>query len=175
MLMTGLRFVAWNPGGARLCGRRRRGVARLCAAAAMSTAMSMSVSAAEVQVSATQQLGFGSFTAGSGTVSVTPSGARTTTGNVVALSADPGQAAQFLVSGDPSMTYAITLPVDGTVTLSNGATDMPVNGFVSDPASSGVLPGSGSQVLSVGATLHVATDQPTGSYSGSFSVTVNYN
>ena len=106
---------------------------------------------------------------------MTPSGARTTSGNVVTLSADPGQAAQFLVSGDPSTTYAITLPVDGTVVLSNGAIDMPVSGFVSDPAANGVLPGSGSQLLSVGATLHVAAGQPAGSYSGSFSVTVNYN
>lgn len=131
--------------------------------------------AAEVGLVNTQPLAFGSFTVGSGSVSISPSGARTASGEVVGLSADPGHAAQFTVDGDPAMTYAISLPADGTVTLSNGTSSMPVNGFTSDPAGSGVLSGSGSQVLSVGATLEVTASQPPGSYSGGFTVTVNYN
>lgn len=146
----------------------------LCSLIAMAGAGASAVQA-QVAVESTQPLGFGSFAAGNGSVSISPTGVRTSTGEVVALSAHPGQPAQFVVTGDPSMTYAITLPADGTVALSNGTTNMPVNGFVSDPAGSGVLSGSGSQVLSVGATLGVSAGQPPGSYSGSFNVTVNYN
>lgn len=144
----------------------------LCSLIAMGGAPAVQ---AQVSVESTQPLAFGSFAAGNGSVSISTAGVRTTTGEVVALSAHPGQPAQFLVTGDPNMTYAITLPADGTVTLSNGVTDMPLSGFVSDPAGSGVLSGSGSQVLSVGATLGVSAGQPPGSYSGSFNVTVNYN
>lgn len=137
--------------------------------------MVAAVPAAELQVAETRPLGFGSFTAGDGSVTVSPSSMRTTTGSVVPLTAQPGQAAQFVVSGDPDMAYAITLPADGTVFLDNGSASMPVTGFTSQPASAGVLPGTGSQALSVGATLDVDANQAPGTYSGTFNVTVDYN
>lgn len=131
--------------------------------------------AAEVGIAATQQLSFGAFVAGTGSVTMQPSGARSTSGSVVALAGDPGQAAQFAVSGDAGATYSITLPGNGTVSLSNGSSTMPINSFVSSPGASGVLSMDGTQVLSVGATLEVSDGQPAGAYSGSFSVIVNYN
>jgi hypothetical protein len=131
--------------------------------------------AAAVEITGTQTLSFGRFVAGSGTVIISPTGARATTGSVIPLSSDPGQAAQFLVTGDPSASYSITLPADGTVQLSNGSATMPVSGFTSSPASSSALPGGGSQILNVGATLEVGSGTPTGSYSGSFTLVVEYN
>jgi hypothetical protein len=131
--------------------------------------------AAAVEITGTQALSFGRFVAGTGTVVISPSGARTTTGAVIPLGSDPGQAAQFQVTGDPSASYAITLPADGTVQLGNGSHSMPVKAFTSSPASTSVLPGGGSEILNVGATLEVGSGMPTGTYSGSFTLVVEYN
>lgn len=131
--------------------------------------------AALVEITSTQALSFGRFVAGTGTVVISPAGARTTTGAVIPLGSDPGQAAQFRVTGDPNASYAITLPADGTVQLSNGSHSMPVKTFTSSPASTSVLPGGGSEILNVGATLEVGSTMPAGVYSGSFSLIVEYN
>jgi hypothetical protein len=51
---------------------------------------------------------------------------------------------------------------------------MALNGFVSSPSPGGILSGGGNQLLSIGATLSVGSNQTPGSYSGSFNVTVTY-
>ncbi len=51
---------------------------------------------------------------------------------------------------------------------------MTVDNFLSTPSGTGTLTG-GAETLNVGATLQVAISQPTGSYTGIYSVTVNYN
>jgi hypothetical protein len=131
--------------------------------------------AASLGISHIQPLSFGRFVAANGSLTLAPSGTRVTSGGVTALQTDPGQPAQFLVTGDPDTVYAISLPVDGTVSLSNGAQSIPVNGFTSSPGATGVLPGGGSQVLRVGARLDVVKGMPYGGYSGSFQVVVDYN
>lgn len=123
-------------------------------------------------------LSFGSFTAGGagGSISVTSGGGRSRTGTVVLASQGvPAAAAQLNVSGTASATFAITLPADGVVTLSDGSHTMALNGFVSSPSLTGALSGGGTAVISVGATLTVNPSQAPGSYSGSFDVTLNYN
>lgn len=127
----------------------------------------------------TQALAFGSFAAGSGgSVTVSPAGVRSAGGGVVLLSAGAGAAAQFSVTGDPNLTYSITLPANGVVSLTSGGNSMAINNFTSNPvatsASTGLLSAGGSQTLSVGATLSVGSNQPSGNYSGSFDVIVNY-
>lgn len=131
--------------------------------------------AALIGISNTQALAFGTFAAGSGGGSVTVSagGVRTPSGGVVLVSSGAGAAATFTVSGDP-VTYAINLPGDGTVTLTSGANSMAVGTFTSSPSGTGTL-ASGSQTLSVGATLSVGSNQAAGVYTGSFDVTVDYN
>lgn len=130
--------------------------------------------AAEISIVPTRALAFGSFVAGTGSVTIQPGGARTTTGGVLGLSVDSGTAAQFSMTGNLDATYAITLPADGTVFLGNGSSTMPVKGFVSSPASGGTFLVD-TQVISVGATLDVVAGQLTGPYSGSFTLIVNYN
>ncbi|MDO8771956.1 MAG: DUF4402 domain-containing protein [Burkholderiaceae bacterium] len=126
--------------------------------------------------SSTQSLAFGSLVAGSGgNVTVSPASVRSTSGGVVLVPSGAGAAAQFSVTGDPSATYAITLPANGVVLLTSGSNTMAVNNFTSNPASIGQLSGGGSQTLTVGATLGVGSNQASGSYSGSFNVTVIYN
>jgi hypothetical protein len=139
--------------------------------------MAASVSwAAVIAISNTQGLAFGKFVAGSaGSVTVSPGGVRSTSGGVVLMSSGAGAAAQFAVSGDANATYVISLPADGTVSLASGANSMAVNTFTSSPSPTGTLGAGGTQTLSVGATLSVGSNQASGSYSGSFDVTVNYN
>ena len=114
----------------------------------------------------------------SGSVILDPAGTRTTGGTGVTLPAVTGTvaAASFTVSGQASYTYAITLPSSCTITDA-GAHTMTVNGFTSDPATTGALSGSGSQTLTVGATLNVAAGQAAGAYTNATGVpvTVNYN
>lgn len=96
----------------------------------------------------------------------------------------PGDAtaAEFLVTGQPSTAYTITLPANSTVVMTTGAGDtaqrqIAVDDFTSNPAAgaNGALDGSGEQTLRVGAThAAIAADQETGSYSATFTVEVVY-
>lgn len=87
-----------------------------------------------------------------------------------------GAAARFTVSGDSFATYTIQLPGNDFVKLTSPGGEMVVNDFTSSPSGAGgQLDVLGSQTLLVGATLSVGSSQPTGDYSGSFTVTVNYN
>lgn len=134
--------------------------------------------ASPLLIGSTQPLAFGRFAAGpGGTVTVSPSGVRNSSGGVVLVTTGSGSVAQFTISGDPSAGYSISLPADGTVQLANGAGQgMAVNGFSSSPPTAGQLsPVGGTQTIAVGATLSVGANQPPGSYSTSFSVSVDYN
>jgi len=130
-------------------------------------------------VSNTASLSFGSFTAGSGggTVQLNAGGGRAATGTVMLFNqGGSAAAAQFMLSGSSGESVTITLPSDGTVLLSDGSNTMAVNSFTSSPSGgSGTLSGGGTLTLLVGATLTVAPNQPAGSYSGSFNVTINFN
>ena len=113
-----------------------------------------------------------------GTTILNPNGTRTTGGaGGVTLPATTGTvaAASFTVSGQASYTYAITLP--STATISSGANSMTVNAFTSSPSATGTLSTGGSQTLTVGATLNVASGQASGAYTiaTGVPVTVNYN
>lgn len=128
-----------------------------------------------IGIARSADLSFGQIVAGSspGTVTITPAGDRLTSGGVLLASGLAVSPARFIVTGDPLKAYVITLP--GPQTLSDGASSsMQLTDFTSSPSGSGQLDASGSQTLSVGATLHVAAGQPYGSYSGTFSVLVQY-
>lgn len=131
----------------------------------------------EIAIENTQALSFGSFVAGSGgSVAISTSGARSASGDVYLIPSSEGTAAQFTVSGDPNATYTIQLPGNDFVKLTGPGADMVINDFVSSPSGAGGQLGvSGSQVLSVGGTLSVGSSQVPGDYSGSLTVTVNYN
>ena len=134
-------------------------------------------SAAQAQT-ITQNVGlsFGSFVANTGgSITLSPASGRSNTGGLFLMPQGSGSAAQFTVSGTPSSSYTITLPADGTVLLSNGNHHMAINGFTSSPGNTITMPLNGTQMLSVGATLTVGNTQTPGSYTGSFSVTLNYN
>lgn len=68
-------------------------------------------------------------------------------------------AARFHVTGAANLTYAITLPADNTVFLSG----------------TGQLTAAGSDDIYAGATLTTAPVQMVGAYTGTFTVSTDYN
>ncbi len=132
-----------------------------------------------IAIANTTDMDFGniSVSATPGTVILSPAGARSTTGGVT-LPAVTGTvtSAAFAVTGQASFTYSITVPAAAT-TITSGANTMTVDTWTSNPTPTGTLDGTGSQTLSIGATLNVAAGQAAGTYiSGTpFTVTVNYN
>lgn len=131
---------------------------------------------AAIAITNTAPLAFGKFVSGSGgTVVISTNGVRSASGGVLLVPSGAGAAAQFAVSGDSNLTYAISLPADGLVALASGANSMVVTTFASSPSLTGALSAGGTQTISVGATLNAGSNQATGNYSGSFNITVNYN
>ena len=113
---------------------------------------------------------------GTCTVSATEE-SRTQTGGVTLLTQTPTfTRAYFEVEGDNSATYSITLPGNGTVTISDGMNDpMSIDDFTHSAGETPALDVSGAGSFYVGATLTVPANQPAGLYAGEFTVTVTYN
>jgi hypothetical protein len=136
---------------------------------------------AKVTFTTNRSLVFGRFVAGAGgTIIISTAGARTRTGGV-ALVASTGastpSSANFTYTdtspGKASAGCVISLPADGSVTLTSGASTMTLRAFTSNPApTAGALSG-GTLTFSVGATLTVGANQATGNYSGSVPMTIN--
>jgi hypothetical protein len=145
--------------------------------AASATANATATVVTPIAISNTADLGFGKFSAGTGgTVVISTAGSRSATGAVVLLTGTAGSAATFDVTGDGSATYAITLPgSDATLTRASGTETMSVGTFISNPSATGTLSGGGAQTINVGGTLTVGSAQVVGSYTGTFSVSVEYN
>jgi spore coat protein U-like protein len=152
------------------------------AMAAQATATSTSTVVAPIAIAKTADLVFGSFAAAPtpGTVTVSPNGARTFSGGVVAAGGAAPTAAQFSVTGQSGLTYSITL--GGSTQLTSGANNIPfasisdvtASANTSGNVASGTLTG-GAQTIFVGGVLTVAASQAPGTYSGTVTATVDYN
>lgn len=134
--------------------------------------------AQQINLSSTRGLDFGRFVAGTGgTVTVSPSGVRSRTGGVILLTSPAAGQATFSVSrssnGGSNKAVIISLPANGSVRLTSGSSSMAVDAFVSSPASLLSIPLTGT-TLSVGATLTIGANQPSGNYSGSIPLIVNF-
>lgn len=136
-----------------------------------------------ITLSETTHMNFGkvaALSATAGTVVLDTSNSATSAALKVVGTA--AASAVFTVGGDKSATYAITLPSSAsTITGGTGSDTMTVDTFVAKSASTGAATTgtidatSGSDTFNVGATLHVAAGQGAGSYSGTYSVSVDYN
>ncbi|HEX7031006.1 MAG TPA: DUF4402 domain-containing protein, partial [Gammaproteobacteria bacterium] len=143
-------------------GARRILVAVLVALPAIATALT---------VTSTQEISFGAIVVGpaGGTVTVTYLGSRSCSVDVTCLPQSPAYPARFTVSGDPFMSFGISLPVSAT--LSDGAgNSMLIDGFEDSLGGTGTLGSAGQANFAVGAALHVEPGQAASSYSGSFNV-----
>lgn len=137
-----------------------------------------SAHAQQIVLSNARSLDFGRFVAGTGgTVTVSPLGVRSRTGGVILLNSPNAGQAGFNVgksdSGNGDKAIIISVPSNGSTRLDSGAHSMAVDSFVNNPASLVSVPVGGTP-LSVGATLVVAPNQPAGTYTGSFALTVNF-
>lgn len=111
-----------------------------------------------------------------GTVTLDPTTDNRSFGSGITGISSTVSSAQFTVNGTPDQAYTITLPT-GVVSLTGPAlsTPMTLNAWTTDiPGLSGTLTG-GTQTFKVGATLNVGGGQMSGSYTGSFDVTVDYD
>ncbi|GAA0620571.1 hypothetical protein GCM10009422_15300 [Brevundimonas kwangchunensis] len=117
---------------------------------------------------------------GSGTVTVSAAGARSVAGGVVGLSSgDTPQAAQFTVDGEGGQSISVTIP--STFSIANGSDTLTVttsnnlSGSAATQTLSNSLGSAGSLSFRVGGSVPVASTSPTGTYSGTFTVSAAYN
>lgn len=163
-----------------LVGRYRFNRVASCAVLAPLALFSSAAVPQQLSLSNVRGLDFGRFVAGSGgTIIVSPAGLRSRTGAVVLLTSPSAGQAIFnanRISGsgaDSATAVGISLPVNGSVWLTgSGGGTMAVNNFASTPAATGSV--QAPMTLAVGATLSVAPNQAPGTYSGTFSVIVDY-
>ena len=137
--------------------------------AASTTANAVQQVIAAISIAQVSDMDFGSDVPGAAAKTVAPG------------TAEDAENASFTVSGQASTAYTITLPSDGTVTMITGGgganETIAVNSFASFPAAgaNGLLDGTGSQSLYVGATrAALGASQVVGAYTGSFTVDVVY-
>jgi hypothetical protein len=140
------------------------------ALAASATGSASATIAQPIAVSETTSLNFGTVTtsASAGTAVVSTASGLTTTGGVAAFGGTPSAAA-YSVTGEGSSAFTVSLPT--TATISSGANTMTVDTFTHN---AGAALSGGSATFNVGATLNVGANQPSGAYTGTYTVTVNY-
>jgi Domain of unknown function (DUF4402) len=128
-----------------------------------------------IQITSPTGLNFGDVvpSASAGTVVLTPAGGRSATAGATLGSGTGVATAAFNVTGQASAAYTIVLPVSATI--SSGSNNMTVGTFLSSIGTTGALNVGGTQSFNVGATLSVGASQATGTYTGTFPVSVNYN
>jgi len=131
--------------------------------------------------SETSQLNFGKFSPGpqGGMIILTPQSTISVIGSVF-KGIGSHNAASFYVSGDANAAYSISLPTSPVIlTHTSDAKTMLIQDWVSEPEQ-GIGTGTlqeGFQVVYVGATLKVGTlyDNPVGIYTGTYTVTFDFN
>jgi len=106
------------------------------------------------------------------TVTITSSGVRSAGNEEILGNAAAASPASFTVNGEPDNAFNIS-PIPDTEISDAAGNVIAVTGFTPSLAGSGTLE-DGSCIFTVGATLHVAADQPSGDYAGAFVITVNY-
>jgi len=126
-------------------------------------------------VTKNDDLVFGKFVvngATAGTVVVAAAdGARSKTGGVDLITSTGVQAGEVTVAGQTGIAYTVSLPT--SVNLTSGENTMALGSFTTDQADLTVL--TGDNDVKIGGTLTVAAGQAPGAYTGSFTVSANYN
>lgn len=125
-----------------------------------------------------KDLHFGKFSAyqsDEGTITISPAGVRTYSGDINLLEGSTVGAAKFIVSGLEGSTFDLDLPLSTTLTNVTFPTDvMEVAEYTTDLLAPFTIGTGGTTTFNVGATLIKGQNDRRGIYSGSFSLTVNY-
>lgn len=115
---------------------------------------------------------------GSGTVSLNPTtGLISVTGTgTAAIPAVSPTVAQFAVSGEGGQSISVSVPSTFTMTAPGGTIQVTTSANVSGAqVLSGTAGSLGSLAIRVGGSYPVSAGMPTGTYSGTFAVVVQYN
>ena len=132
---------------------------------------------APIEITAANDLAFGNVTEDGtgGTITVTAASSATATGADGAQAVDGTvTAGSFNVTGQNGNPYNITVPGDGVVSLSGsltGSAAIPVSGFTPN-ISTGII--GTDNTFYVGGTITLAAGQAVDSYTGTYTVTVQY-
>jgi hypothetical protein len=129
----------------------------------------------------TSQMNFGRFSPGpsGGEIVLTPQGSISVIGSIY-VGAGTHNPASFYISGDSDASFTVSLPDDPVILRhSSSPKTMVIDEWLSVPGpgpGAGILQ-DGSQVVYVGATLKVGSlqDNPVGVYSGTYSITFDFN
>lgn len=121
----------------------------------------------------TQSLQFGDIlAAGSGTVTISPTGARSSTGGAIAAGgvSSPAIFGASTLAGCASLGHSLLLPA--SINLTSGGNTMTVDTFASALSVPTLVDAAGAGQVGVGATLHVGNQQAAGNYSGQFLIEI---
>ncbi|WP_353228564.1 DUF4402 domain-containing protein [Novosphingobium sp.] len=134
---------------------------------------------APMQLVATGAMQFGKIAqpVTGGTLTMSPQGTLTSTGDMGTSSAiaqtGTRSAASFTLTGAPSALYAIYGV--SQVTISNGAAKMTLGQFTTNVTFAiGQIATNGTAAFSIGGTLTATAGQAVGTYTGTFPITVAY-
>jgi hypothetical protein len=120
-------------------------------------------------------LKFGKFMAGAGgTITIGTDNSRNLDGpTAFGTQGNDFSAASFPVTGEGNATFSFSLPASTNLTFSGNT--MTVGSIVTNATSPATLDAGGAKTILVGATLTVGATQVAGAYTGSLTLTVDYN
>lgn len=134
-----------------------------------------------ITITKTGDMNFGNLvaTAAGGDIVLPTTAVRTGDAAILAGPSGTVTSAVFSVGGEAEFTYAITLP-SGSFDVSNSdetPATMSVGTFVTSTGATGTLAPDGTDTLKVGATITLAANQASGTYTNAnaLAITVNYN
>ena len=132
--------------------------------------LSAAVAHAQFSVDQIEDISFGEVIVGmvAGSIKVPLSGVASVAGPIVHLGGE--RAATFRLRGPVGAAFSISLPV--TVGVINGNASMEIRDFEAD-VGTGITQGDNNPLqITVGATIFINGDQPSGDYFGTFMITV---
>ena len=155
-------------------------------AAAEATATASGTVIVPIAIAKTVDLSFGKFAPGAGgTITVSTSGDRTSSGVIMSAIGSSPTAAKFDVTGDADATYSIAHSGTAVLTNTTGVgdetmtltkfSDLTAGDATTGNVASGTLSAGGAQSIYVGGTLTVGAAQVPGVYTGTVIATVEYN
>ena len=134
-----------------------------------------------IAVSVGNELVFGSVLrplSGTGSVSLDPSGQRTFSNGAIGLAIPTPHAASFTVTGEGGQLISVGIPPTFEMTRSNGSETLTVttsSNVGASPTLSNDLGKGGTYTFNVGGSFPLDSGVPLGLYTGTLSVTVQYN
>ncbi len=143
------------------------------ASAASVTANALANVITPLAIAESNGMDFGDVSVGTagGTIVLDTTGGRSVTGDAEAVTGGTQAAGVYNVTGSGTKAYSISFPANATI--SSAGNNMTVDNFTHDAGVTPALSG-GADTFNVGARLNINPSQPAGAYTGTYTLTVNY-